>query len=318
MTQRRFVGVIASAFVVGFCGALTAKAAVVPHRQPAQRYGGWMARNANPRHAWMYVASGTSSVIAIYDLASPFGPRLIGKITQGLTNPSGLAVDARGTLYAANYDNGNPEGTVVVYPPRATRPSLTLSQDLSVPLSVNVDAGGNVWVLNRGSAPSIVVYPPGQSSPSHVITTALIQYPGQIVFDSAQNAYFSDYATGVSEIANGSYQPVSINLQGLSDASGVAINSRSGDLFVSTDGPQKVLVYALGDAQPERTLKLRVTACFLSSGILKGREYIFVPDCGSTGDVWIFKSGASKPLATWNFPATGGACCIAFKPAGVP
>src|SRR3984957_20828232 len=139
MTQRRFVGVIASAFVVGFCGPLTAKAAGVPHRQPAQRYGGWMARNANPKHGWMYVARGTSSVIAIYDLASPFGPRLIGKITQGLTNPSGLAVDARGTLYAANYDNGNPGGTGVAYAPRARSPSLTHSQGLSVPLSVNVD-----------------------------------------------------------------------------------------------------------------------------------------------------------------------------------
>jgi|HubBroStandDraft_2_1064218.scaffolds.fasta_scaffold208261_2 hypothetical protein len=113
MISGRFVGVIASAVVGAFCpmlAVLTANAAVPPH-QLAQRHGGWMAENANPKHACMYVASGLSDPILIYDLGSPFGPRKLGEITDGLTKPAGIAVDGQGTLYAPNHNEGQPGGT---------------------------------------------------------------------------------------------------------------------------------------------------------------------------------------------------------------
>jgi len=314
----RCVGLFVTSLVIASSAASAKAAGDARHHAIVERHGGWMARDANPNHAWMYVASGTESIIAIYDLEHRFGPHKIGEITQGLTNPSGLAVDAKGALYATNYDNGNAGGGVSIYPPGATSPSLTLSQGLSVPLDVAVDDIGNVWVVNRGSAPSIVVYPPGQTTPSQVITSSLIQVPTQIIFDSAQDVYFGDNLMGVSEIPAGSSVPVSLNLQKLTATSGIALDPTNGDLFVSTDGPQKILVYPAGQTQPSRTLKLSATACFLANGVIRNREFVFVPDCGSTGNIWVFNSNKNSPLETWNLPAAGGACCIAFKPAGVP
>jgi hypothetical protein len=298
--------------------ALVLAAAFLPAFS-AHRSSGWMAPDANPKHAWMYVASGTASVIGIYDVMGPFGPRKIGEITQGLNRPSGLAVDAQGTLYAANYDNGNPGGTVAIYPAGATSPSLTLSEGLSVPLDVAVDASGDVYVVNRGSVPGIVVFPPGATTPSATITGSLIQIPAQVIFDAAGDLYFSDNVTGVSEIPYGSQQPVSLNLQGPGTTGGIALDPTNGNLFVSyIHGPNEVLVYAPGQQQPTRKLSANFQACFLASGAIRNREYIFVPDCGVTGDVLVFKHNAETPVTTWTFSAAGGACCIAFKPAGVP
>jgi hypothetical protein len=327
---NRYTALLATSLLVG-CGAASATQQSVAPTQAAREAPshsvppttgsrGWLSPRANAKHPWMYVASGTQSIIAIYDLAR-FGTPKIGEITQGLNRPGGLAVDAQGTLYAANYDNGIAGGTVAIYPAGATSPSLTLSQGLSVPLDVAVDANGDVYVVNRGSPPSIVVYPPGQTTPSRTITSSLIQVPAQVLFDSARNLYFSDNVTGVSEIPFGSQQPVSLNLQGPGGATGgIALDAKNGNLFVSyIHGPNEVLVYAPGKKAPLRKLKgFSFQACFLNSGAIKSDEYIFVPDCGVTGNVWVFKHNASNPYTVLTFTAAGGACCIAFKPAGVP
>lgn len=48
---------------------------------------------------------------------------LVGRITDGIDQPEGLAVDTNGNLYVANLDSN----TVTVYAPRKTKPSLTLN-----------------------------------------------------------------------------------------------------------------------------------------------------------------------------------------------
>lgn len=326
--MTRCAVLLATALLFG-CGAAAAtQESLAPKQSVAQAQspslpsgsGGWMAQHANRKHPWMYVASGTSSVVAIYDLTGPVGPHKIGEITQGLNRPGGLAIDAQGTLYAANYDNGIAGGAVTIYPAGATIPSLTLSQGLSVPLDVAVDANGDVYVVNRGNPPSIVVYPPGQSTPSRTITSTLIQVPAQVLFDSARNLYFSDNVTGVSEIPFGSQQPVSLNLQRQGGATGgIALDPKNGNLFVSyIHGPNDVFVYAPGNGVPLRKLKVVVQACFLDSGAIRNAEYIFAPDCGTSGNVWVFKHNANNPYTVLTFTAAGGACCIAFKPGGVP
>jgi len=308
-----FVGLAASSVVIA-----SPIASVPRHVVVAQAGPGWMARDADPKHAWMYVASGLSNPILIYDLNSPVGPRKVGEITDGLTRPGGIAVDAAGTLYAPNFNQGEPGGTVTIYPAGATSPSLTLSQGLSVPLDVAVDASGNVYVVNRGTPPSIVVFPPGQTTPSETITSSLMQLPNQMVFDSAQNLFFTDDVAGVLEVPHGTQQPVSLNLQGLGDPQGLAFDPLTGNLFVSDLQFNKVFVYAPNNENAIRTVKIGFNSCFLSNGTIKNGEYLFVPDCRTSGTVWVFKHNADKPITSWSFDTGIGACCLAFKPAGVP
>jgi DNA-binding beta-propeller fold protein YncE len=171
--------------------------------------------------------------------------------------------------------------------------------------------------VNRGSSPGIVVFPPGQTTPAETITSSLIQSPNQIVFDSGQNLFFSDDITGVSESPYGSQQPVSLNLQGLKRPEGLALDPHSGNLLVSDIDLNEIFVFAPNDPNATRAVPIDFSSCFLTSGIIERGEYIFVPDCRTSGTVLLFKHNVRKPVATWSFNTEIGSCCLAFKPAGV-
>lgn len=205
-----------------------------------------------------------------------------------------------------------------VYAAGATTPSLTLSQGLSEPASVVVDGQGNVWVTNEGNQPSIVVYPPGQTTPSQTITGNLIQMPQQLTFDAAGDAFFADNIAGVSEILAGTTQATSLNLGKLlhNATNGIAIDPRNGTLFVSFGFFHNQLnAYGAGHTRPKRILTAP-TADSLAVATFLGHEDLFVPG-SQTNTVSIFHAGANSAFASFSI-ATQYTRSVAFKPAGVP
>src|ERR1700722_7859247 len=219
---RLFAEVSAVVVLLGGTGA-SASDGPISHGAPygAERHGGWMARDANPSHAWLYVNGEDNNVVYIRELEK-FGFPEIGRITAGVSKPFGMAVDAQGTLYLVNqHGAGSAPGAVTIYPAGSTSPSLTLSDGLVNPQGVAVDASGNVYVTNRGPSPGIAVYAPGQTTLSQYITDPLLSRPIQETFDAAGNLHFSDPDTGVSEILLGSQQPVGVFLQILAAATDI-------------------------------------------------------------------------------------------------
>jgi hypothetical protein len=312
----RYAVLLPTALLVGGCGGPAAtQPALAPTQSLVQAGSHSIGSHANPKHAWLYVAGYTNSVVCIYDLVK-FGTPKIGQITQGISGPDGMTIDGHGTLYVANQHGAN----VTIYPPGATRPSLTLSQGLSEPVGVAVDVNGDVYVTNRGATQDIVVYPPGQTIPSEYIKSSLIQDPIQPLFDSSRNLYFSDFKMGVSVIQHGSQQPVSLGLQGLSQPAGIALDPSNGNLFVNDyEGPgkYKTFVYKPGNIYPARTLKEGVvSANFLATGTIRDTRYIFVPNFFSNV-VSVYEHNATQRLAaiTTGSKNING---VAYKPAGAP
>jgi hypothetical protein len=216
---------------------------------------GWIAPDADTKHPWLYVNSPQNNVIVIYDLQKVGIPQ-IGQITDGLDHPTAMMIDSSGTLYVTNYYGG----TVSIYAAGSTQPTLTLSSGLSVPNGVALDASGNLYVSNKSTPPNVVVFPPGQTTPSETISDPLIQNPGELVFDAAGNLYLADSNTGISELSQGSQHFTSLNLQGLSSFDGaVAIDPLDGNLFVSgTNGSsnrQGVLVFPSRGSERDATAK---------------------------------------------------------------
>jgi len=315
--RARLVLVSFAAALTGCASASAAQSAAPDQQLHVQAMRG-VRQDANPQHTWAYVASGTTNVIAIYDLEAS-APLKIGQITQGLSEPAGLALDAQGALYAANYRQGQAGGSVAIYPAGAQSPSLTLKEGLSVPIDVAVDTNGDVYVANRGSAPSIVVYPAGQTTPSETITSPLIREPNQLTFDTSRNLYFSDAERGISVLPHGSQQPVSLNLQGLSSPSGLTLDPTDGNIFVSDLNQHQIFVYAAGTINAMRTLRPNLQACSLGNGKIKNAEYIFIPTCSGNNEVWLFKHRSKNADATLDLNTdNGGVTWLAIKPPGVP
>jgi hypothetical protein len=322
MNYGRFLGVIATALVVGFCGALAAKAAVVSGsaiagRTDAEPQRGRVAPEANPNHAWLYVSSDRNNVVTAYDLERRDAP-LVRAITRGVSSPGGIALDANGTLYVPNEN----AATVTIYPAGSNTPSLTLTGTDS-PEGVAVDASGNVYVANRGSNPGIAIYPAGQTTPSQHVTSSLIHTPTQLAFDTMGTLYITDVNTGVLIWPPGPSQTVtSLNLGGLHRVpAGIAIDTNSGDIFVSSSSspPDFLDVYAPGSQNPSHTKRLNYGGLdFLGIGTLRGEERLFVPDSlGGYIDVFDASNLRRKPdtiTTAHGYVAVG----VAFKPAGVP
>lgn len=174
--------------------------------------------------ALMYVSGNQNSVVAVYDMANPLEPALLRRISHGVSSPVGVSLDSGGSLYVANET-----GTVAIYAPGATSPALTLSQGLEQPVDVATDAAGNVYVANRGSSPGIVVYGPGQSTPSQVLTGPLIQMPVQLFLDSSDDLFYSDFVTGTAEMKAGSNQWTTL-VSG--STLGIALNPLTDILYV--------------------------------------------------------------------------------------
>jgi sugar lactone lactonase YvrE len=196
----------------------------------------------------VYVAeSGNDQVDAFVGLWNRNGGHYVGSITAGVSSPLGIWIDAAGTLYVANDGND----TVTEYPGRTGSPSLTISQGVSQPWGVAVDSHGTVYVGNMNGG-YIDEYPAGSTAPSTTITG--LNAPAQMVFDKADNLYVADDAgSSVDEVPFGQTKAISLDLRGLQNPVGVALDS-NGDIFVSDVGPinptDDVLVYLPGQKWP--------------------------------------------------------------------
>jgi hypothetical protein len=104
---------------------------------------------------------GTASVV---DVLTMNGEQ-VGQITSGLVEPQGLFVDAKGSLWVANFSN------VLVYPRGGLSPSTTLSDPVGYPGDVTVCPDGTAYVADfynysNSSAASIQVYAHGSATPT--------------------------------------------------------------------------------------------------------------------------------------------------------
>lgn len=114
----------------------------------------------------LFVSDDENNVIDVYDAASKTqSPPALRKITSGISQPNGIAVDKSGNLYVANYFTND----VTVYAPNASSPKTTISSGMNGPWDVKVDGFGNVYVANAplsGGTDYISKYNAGSSSPS--------------------------------------------------------------------------------------------------------------------------------------------------------
>jgi streptogramin lyase len=268
-------------------------------------------RSSGTKSPWLYVVGNLPDSVYAYDLGEPGFPQTLA-ITQGLSAPLGIALDDRGTVYVANSGNG----TVTEYAAGQTSPSLTLTE-LATPVGVAVDRKGSVFVSNRAALPGVAVYGRGQTVPSRYIIGNLVTSPAQLAFDATGNLYLADNVGGVSVLKRGSSAFASLQLQGLSSPSGVAVDPRDGNVFVSDVQTQMLQVYSPGTTTPASSVPLYFSPNFLGASQPQF-DWLFVPlsSWGIGGTVYVYNRETNKRIKTLKTGANT-AEGVVYKPPGV-
>lgn len=89
-------------------------------------------------------------------------------ITNGVTDPHGIAFDQSGNMYVSNY-LGNYESSVAVFAPGHKSPSRTITDGLTTAAGIAVDAKGTLYVANEDGC-NVEEYLPGEDQPYQEIT----------------------------------------------------------------------------------------------------------------------------------------------------
>jgi hypothetical protein len=205
---------------------------------------GWISPAAK-RQKLLYVTDNNASAVLIYfQTDTGAGPQ--GEITDGIDGPQGDAVDKHGTLYVAN----NANNTVTEYPKGATKPSVTLSTDISDPLDVSVDSKGIVYVMDNSSS-EILEFKPGSTSPD---ATVSLTKPSDGVNAKNDDLYVS-YNSSYGHVARCKPLATSCTDLGISVglAQGIALDLK-GNLLLGDVFGEDIKIYHPKQTSPFRTI----------------------------------------------------------------
>uniref|UniRef100_UPI00114F8951 serine/threonine-protein kinase PknD n=1 Tax=Mycobacterium avium TaxID=1764 RepID=UPI00114F8951 len=111
----------------------------------------------------------------------------------GLYQPQGLAVDANGTVYVADFNN-----RVVKLAAGSNTPTVLPFVGLNYPQGVAVDAAGNVYVADRGN--SRVVKLDARSNTQTDLPFTGLNHPDGVAVDASGTVYVSDSDNDLSLI----------------------------------------------------------------------------------------------------------------------
>ena len=250
-------------------------------------------------HAWpnkkkrqiLFVADPQNNQILMYDPKTP-NPTPEGSITSGVDYTFGLAVDKKGTLYAANLLGGT-AGSISIYPKGSSTPSVTITDGCNAPYGIGVDSKGDIFIANLNDD-TIVGYKAGATSPFETINFSSYGQALGLGVDGKDNVWIgSDTTSAVYEIPAGSTTPQNAGLSGLNGTIGVAFGKKD-EMYVSNFGGHNAQVYAYGTTVPSRTITSGMTAP--TFGGLTKSDYFF--QSNQDGNVVGFKKGQSTSFST--------------------
>jgi hypothetical protein len=111
-------------------------------------------------------------------------------ITNGISNPLGIAIDHSNTLYVSNYP-----ASITVYPYGATSPSQTITGGgMTDPFGLALDASGNLYIADFGAS-AVFELPAGGTSVTNLNLTGLGE-PIGVAVDKKNNLLWETGGSG--------------------------------------------------------------------------------------------------------------------------
>jgi DNA-binding beta-propeller fold protein YncE len=216
-----------------------------PHRAAGR---GWISPDARGKTLF-FVSNLVQEAIEIFDAEDPTGPAPIGAITDGISDPAGVALSPDGTLFVANSGSN----TVTEYARGQLTPSKTLSVGLHFPNFIAVGPHGELAVANIVRHPYVSQFTPSGTKPFRDLKCTTL--PLGLAYDSAGNLYIADDIGGtfgetrILRVAPGSDQCVDLGLTGFGVVQGLAVDS-AGNIWIGDVYNDDVTVIPAGSKQP--------------------------------------------------------------------
>ena len=175
------------------------------------------------------------------NVAAPAYSSTTVTIGSGFSSPSGVAADAAGDVFVADYGNK----LVKEIPAGSTTP-VTIGSGFTDPYGVAVDAAGDVYVADYGAS-EVYKIPAGNGTP--VTIGSGFSHPTGVAIDGAGNVYVADHAnSAIKKIPAGSNTPQVIG-SGFSLPIGIAVDA-SGNVYVGDEGNNAVKEIPAGSNTP--------------------------------------------------------------------
>ena len=165
---------------------------------------------------------------AVWKITPDGKATVLGIITGN--GPLGIAVDAAGNVYTANYDSNNVSKIIPNINDDVLGISTILGETGSGPSAIAVDADGNVYTANRNSNNVSKITPNGASS----ILGTTGEGPRAIALDAVGNVYTANaLASNMSKITPDGFSTTSETSQtiGGSDPRGIALDA-AGNVYM--------------------------------------------------------------------------------------
>ncbi len=199
------------------------------------------------------------------------GPETVLPFT-GLNKPDGVAIDATGAVYVADYDNNR----VLKLEAGSGQQTVLPFTGLNEPRGVAVDAAGATYVVDSGNNRVLKLAP---GSPQTELPFVGLWTPFGVAVDSAGAVYVTDQGHGrVLKVAARSTAQVELPFTGDRYPQSVAVDSR-GAVYVTDGSNRRVLELSPGSTQ--QTV-LPFTGLNFASGVaVDGVGAIYVADGGN-------------------------------------
>lgn len=163
---------------------------------------------------------------------------------SGLYQPQGLAVDADGTVYVADFNN-----RVVKLAAGSNTQSVLPFTGLAYPQGVGVDAAGNIYVADRGN--DRVVKLDAKSNTQADLPFTGLNHPDGVAVDPSGVVYVTDSDNDrVLKLNPGSSTPTELPFTGLAVPSGIAVDA-AGAVYVTDHETGKVVKLDSGSGTPQ-------------------------------------------------------------------
>ena len=226
-------------------------------------------------------------------------PGLHGAAARGWLSPAARA--GSHVISSGSYD----DSTITIYPWKGINPQPigTITNGLTNPERLFVDKRHNLYASSEGSTTSIVMYKPGSSSPSLIITNG-VDFPTGVTVGADGTVYSANTSSGtVTEYPKGKTSPSLTITLNSETPENLAVDSHN-NLYIQYEGG--TMGSGVIEVPPGQTAGTDLNLVISSASALsvdKAGNIVIVDQGASTLDV--FKPGKttpSKTLALGNFP----------------